>query len=341
MTVKWHGVKSGVRGLPGGSPQGASLGLWSFLSQTNDNPEDAKNDEIYKFVDDKSVIEIINLFSIGLASHNVRATVPSNIPMTNCFIPAEHLKTQSNLEKVDSWAESKQMKLNSKKTKVMAFNFSSDKKFSTDIKLKNETIETVSETKLLGTIITDDLRWNRNTENIVRETNKRMRLLHRASKFTSNIKDLKQIYMLQIRSKLDQSSVVWHSSLTQKNRADLERVQKSAVKCILGQKYVSYENALLKVGLQSLEERRESMMFKFAKQCLKIEKLKGLFPRRVTSHDMFKRDSDIFDLVKPRTSRYQLSAIPVMQKMLNRAEKEKRLVLRKLNSFVPVNHDCF
>ena len=152
--------------------------------------------------------------------------------------------------------------------------------------------------------------------------------------------DSKSIYMLQIRSKLDQSSVVWHSSLTQKNRADLERVQKSAVKCILGQNYVSYENALLKVGLQSLEERRESMTFKFAKQCLKIEKLKGLFPKRVTSHDMFKRDSDIFDLVKPRTSRYQLSAIPVMQKMLNKAEKEKRLVLRKLNSFVPVNHDC-
>ena len=62
MTVKWHGVKSDVRDLPGGSPQGASLGVWSFLSQTNDNPEDASDDEIYKFVDDKSVIEIINLF---------------------------------------------------------------------------------------------------------------------------------------------------------------------------------------------------------------------------------------------------------------------------------------
>ena len=115
----------------------------------------------------------------------------------------------------------------------MAFNFSKDKKFSTDVKLRNEIIETVSETKLLGTIITNDLKWNRNTENIVKETNKRMRLLNKASKFTNNIKDLKQIYMLQIRSKLDQSAVVLHSSLTQKNRADLERIQKSAVKCIL------------------------------------------------------------------------------------------------------------
>ena len=148
MTVKWHGVKSGVRDLPGGSPQGASLGVWSFLSQTNDNPEDASEDEIYKFVDDKSVIEVINLFSIGLASHNVKAAVPSNIPVTNNFIPSEHLKTQSNMERVESWAEGKQMKLNILKTKNIIFNYSSDKKFSTDIRLRNDVIETVSEAKL-------------------------------------------------------------------------------------------------------------------------------------------------------------------------------------------------
>ena len=57
--------------------------------------------------------------------------------------------------------------------------------------------------------------------------------LHRAAKFTNNVRDLKQIYMLQIRSKLEQSAVVWHSSLTRKNISDLERVQKSALKLIL------------------------------------------------------------------------------------------------------------
>ena len=175
---------------------------------------------------------------------------------------------------------------------------------------------------------------------VVKETNKRMRLLHRASKFTNNIKDLKQIYMLQIRSKLDQSAVVWHSSLTQKNRADLERIQKSAAKCILGQSYVTYKDALMKLGLQSLEDRRQAMSLKFAKQCLRIEKMKGLFPRRVSGHDMVKRGSDTFDIVKPKTSRYQLSAIPVMQKMLNDAEKKQRLVLKQVNSLVPVNYDC-
>ena len=99
-----------------------------------------------------------------------------------------------------------------------------------------------------------------------------MQLLHNASRFTSNVSDLKQIYMLQIRSKLDQSAVVWHSSLTNKNRRDLERVQKSAVKVILGQRYTSYDEGLKSLRLQSLEERREAMCLKFAKQSLKIDK---------------------------------------------------------------------
>ena len=87
MFVKWHDVTSDLKTLPGGGPQGCSLGLWSFLSQTNDNPEDTDKDNIFKFVDDKSVLEIINLLSIGIASHNPRTRVPSNIMTSNIFIP--------------------------------------------------------------------------------------------------------------------------------------------------------------------------------------------------------------------------------------------------------------
>ena len=104
-----------------------------------------------------------------------------------------------------------------------------------------------------------------------------MQILHKATKFTNNTRDLKQIYMLQIRSKLDQSAVVWHSSLSQKNRNDLERVQKSAMRCILGDSYRGYKDALEKMGLMTLEERRNQTWFKFAKQCLKLDKIKKFF----------------------------------------------------------------
>ena len=167
MFVKWHDVTSDLKTLPGGGPQGCSLGLWSFLSQTNDNPEDANNEDIYKFVDDKSVLEVINLLSIGIASHNPKERVPSNVPTSNIIIPAVHLKTQDHLEKINDWTKRKQMKLNNKKTKNLIFNYSKNYQFSTDLKLEDEVIETVSETKLLGTIITSDLNWNKNTQSIV------------------------------------------------------------------------------------------------------------------------------------------------------------------------------
>ena len=103
---------------------------------------------------------------------------------------------------------------------------------------------------------------------------------------------------------------------------------------------MSYEDALNKLQLQSLEERREAMCLKFAKQCLKVQKMRHLFPKKVQSHDMVKRHSETFDFVKPKTSRYQLSAIPVMQRLLEKAETHKRQVLKKLSSIaVPVKND--
>ena len=195
-------------------------------SNTNDNPEDAENDNIYKFVDDKSVLEIINLLSIGIASHNPRIRVPSNIMTSNIFIPPDNLKTKEHLKRISDWTNMKKMKLNNQKTKNLIFNCSKNYQFSTDLKLGGELIETVSETKLLGTVITSDLNWKKNTQSLVKQSNKRMSFLHKASKFTRNVNDLKRIYMMQVRSKLERSAVLWHFGLSQKNRNNSERVQK-------------------------------------------------------------------------------------------------------------------
>ena len=201
------------------------------------------------------MLEVVNLFNIGIASHNVRASVPSNIPSSNIFIPPENLKTQKHMNDIQRWTGSKEMLLNAKKTKNIIFNFSKNHQFSTDIKIDNETIETVNETKLLGTTITNNLSWNKNTSILVREGNIRMQFLHKASKFTSNVRDLKQIYISQIRTKLEQSAVVWHSSLTKKNGSDLERVQKAAIRMILKDKYQNYGDALSSLRLKSLKDR--------------------------------------------------------------------------------------
>jgi hypothetical protein len=67
-----------------------------------------------------------------------------------------------------------------------------------------------------------------------------------------------------VRSQLEQSAVVWHLSLTEENISDLERVQKLAVKIILGQKYQNYE----KLGIETLEERKKNLMYQIFKKVL-------------------------------------------------------------------------
>ena len=91
-----------------------------------------------------------------------------------------------------------------------------------------------------------------------------MELLRRVAGFGTPVDDLKTIYILFVRSILEQSATVWHSSLTQENAEDLERVQRSALKIMLNDKYVSYKRSLAQLGLETLSDRRETLCLNFA-----------------------------------------------------------------------------
>ena len=65
--------------------------------------------------------------------------------------------------------------------------------------------------------------------------------------------------------------------MTIEGKAQLERVQKSALHIILGKTYTLYEDALRALQLESLEERRESICLKFALKAEKQDKFKSWF----------------------------------------------------------------
>ena len=90
-------------------------------------------------------------------------------------------------------------------------------------------IEVIKTTSLLGTVIRDNLKWDKNSQELVKKANARMRLLRRVACFNPPIEDLKIIYVMYIWNILEFFSTVWHSSLSEENRNDLERVQKTAV----------------------------------------------------------------------------------------------------------------
>ena len=90
MSVKWHGCQSAPKDIKGGGLQGATLGLLEYLSQSNDNADCVGLSDRYKFVDDLSILEIVNLLTVGLSSFNMKQQIPSDIPLHNQFIPAEN-----------------------------------------------------------------------------------------------------------------------------------------------------------------------------------------------------------------------------------------------------------
>ena len=274
----------------------------------------------FKFVDDLSILEIIDLLNIGIASYNIKQHVPNDIPLHNQFIPAVNLKSQKWLNEINDWTTKNKMLINEKKTKAMIFNFTQNYQFGTRLQLKDVNIEVISQTKLLGTIFTDDLKWDANTANIVRKANISMELLRHVSSFGAPIEDLKQIYMVFIRSLLEQSAVVWHSSLSEENKDDLERVQKSAFKIILGHEYRNYENAMKKLNLTTLDERRQDLCLNFALKCLKNPKTNNMFCENVSQSHMKLRKHEKYKVQFAKTERLKRSPLIYMQGLLNQNE---------------------
>ena len=325
MTIKWHGCQSKTRQINGGGPQGATFGILEYLSQSNSSADCVESDNRFKFMDDLTILELVNLATIGLSSYNFKQHVASDIPSHNQFIQGSQLKSQENMSKINQWTKQQKMKLNAKKTKNMIFNFSKKSQFATRILLENENLETVTSTKLLGTVITSDLKWTENTSYLVKKANARMQLLRSVATFSTNKEDLKIIYTLFIRSMLELNSNVWHSALTQENTQDLERVQKTAFKIILREKYVSYENAQAVLKLKALSERRNDLALAFAQKCSANPKTEKMFPLKIKRLNNITRNIEKYQTTKAKTERLKMSSIPHMQKLLNKNEvlKEK------------------
>ena len=90
----------------------------------------------------------------------------------------------------------------------------------------------VETTKLVGVTLSSDLKFHEHVKTIVKNANKKIWMLRRLKDFGFKEKDLIEIYQLQIRSRLEYSVPAWNSSLTEDDKSEIERVQKTALKII-------------------------------------------------------------------------------------------------------------
>ena len=324
MQVKWKNILSSLRSLPGGGPQGCPVGLHSYLSQSNKNTPFIPPSDKFKWIDDLSMLELINLLTIGLSSYNFKNHVASDVAVDQKFLSAENIQSQHYMNMICEWTDRKKMKLNHSKSKVMIFNFTKNYQFSTRIQMNNELLEIVEETTILGLVISNDLTRRKNTENILRKANTRMIIIRNLLEFPIPRKDLVLIYCQYIRVMLEFNSNIWFSSITEEEANDLERVQKNVCKLILKTEYFDYANALQTLKLEILRERRTNLAKRFGKRCLKIDEMTDLFkPTKEKPYAM--RNKEAFDVKFASKTRLFKSTIPTLQRLLNADQENTQI----------------
>ena len=119
MKVKWHGKQSESRKMPGSGAMGSCLGNWEFDSQTNHNADCISEEDRFKFVDDLSFLETVNLVNIGISSYNTRQQVPNDLPTQGQIVNNTKLKSQQYLDNINLWSDNQEMIVSEKKTKAM------------------------------------------------------------------------------------------------------------------------------------------------------------------------------------------------------------------------------
>ena len=94
-----------------------------------------------------------------------------------CSVTGAGSSLQDAATEAMKWSRNSKMALNGYKTKEMRASFSRAPPNLGRISLKGRDIELVSETKLLGVVITDDLKWQADIDAIVSRESQRVYLL--------------------------------------------------------------------------------------------------------------------------------------------------------------------
>ena len=238
------------------------------------------------------------------------------------MLPPEHSKVFNQLLETNKYANENEMKINLKKTKLMMFNPCKQVDFMPKFNLDDCELELEEHSKLLGLILKSDLKWDKNTEYLTKRASKKLWILRRLKNLGASKKSLVDVYCKHCRSILELAAPVWHSSITEKERKDFERVQKNALHIILGEEYGSYSEALKKTNLETLDKRRNKLCLKFARKCEKNPKFKHWF--KLKPEKQFRIQGDKYFPTFARTERLKRSPISYLTDLLNEYYKMKK-----------------
>ena len=140
------------------------------------------------------------------------------------------------------------MENNAKKTKDMWISFKKTSDTPPPLHVNNVKLERVTQFKLLGVEVQNDLKWNSHITYIVSKASKRIYHVRACRKANIPAEVGRTIYITKIRTLLEYASPIW-GALPEYLSLELQRVQDRCLR-ILG---------LPKDSLKSLEQRRDAM----------------------------------------------------------------------------------
>ena len=333
MILTYNGEKSAQKWLPGGGPQGAYLGGLIFIIKYNgallrpliprhieDQAPKSKSKSIaVKFVDDGTVAVSVNLKTSIVPDPVVRPRPHNYHERTGHVLPDEQNLLQDYIREAEQFATNNKMVINKQKTKIMSFTKSKKWDFPPELKFSDGTeIECVSAFKLVGVIVTQDLKWSQNTEYICKKARTKLWILRRMKNMELDIFQLFDIYSKEIRSILEMSVPVWHSGITKQQSGDIERVQKLAFKIILQERYQNYELACETFATETLENRRTKLCYRFAVKNLKSD---HPFFSKVDANVKTRHARNSVYEYKCNFGRFRKSSIPYLARLLNSYNK--------------------
>ena len=95
--------------------RGATLGILENLSQSNKCANCVEEEDRLRFIDDLSILEVVDLLTVGITSYNIKVHVPNDLPVHGNFVGPENLQTQNYVNQINQWTIKQRMLINAGK----------------------------------------------------------------------------------------------------------------------------------------------------------------------------------------------------------------------------------
>ena len=200
----------------------------------------------------------------------------------------------------------------------MLFNFSHKLDFPPILNLGGDNLQVVSESRILGLIVSDDLKWNSHVSFACSKARRRIWMLRRMMQLGLDAEIILDFYQKEIQSVLEYGAVVFHGGLTQQLSDEIESVQQLVLSLLsgyIGVKF-SYNEACIYFYTEKLQSRRLDLCKTFVKRTMTNPIHSSFF--RKTNHVCNTRRRKLkFQEYSCKTDRFYRSPLVYLTRLAN------------------------